>query len=122
MIEGESFNIDANGKVYSCKLIGAPSKNDPLVIYDNGTCTFIHAVHFLKATLMHYVRSYVYGYETEPDVKKVIIVNPVAKELLTGKEGRNVPIDNGDDVGGYKVFAGTAFINALRRDTVDKKA
>lgn len=52
---------------------------------------------------------------------KVIIVNPVAKELMTGKDGRNVPIDNGDDVGGYKVYAGTAFVNALRRDTVDKK-
>lgn len=27
---GENFNITANGKRYSCKLIGALSKNDPL--------------------------------------------------------------------------------------------
>ena len=121
MTEGESFNVTANGKKYSCKLIGATSKNDPLAIYDNGTCTYIHPVRFLKVTWMHYIRSYAYGYEADADETKVLIVNPVAKELLTGKGGRNVPIDNGDGVGEYKVFAGTAFINALRRDSVDKR-
>ena len=119
MTNGESFSITAHGKTYSCKLIGAPSKNDPLAIYDNGTCTFIHPVRFLKVTWFHYVRSYAFGYEAGAETK-VLIINPVAKELLTGRGGVNVPIDNGDTVGEYKIYAGTAFINALERGVIDK--
>ena len=118
MVNGESFRVTANGKTYSCKLIGAMSRSDPLAIYDNGSCSFIHAVRFLKVTWMHFVRSYVYTYDAVGDAEKILIVNPVPKELLTGRDGINVPIDNGFIVGGYHIYAGTAFVNALVRDSV----
>lgn len=118
MTDGESFRVTANGKTYSCKLISAPTRRDPLAIYDNGTCAFIHAVRFLRVTWMHYVRCYTYAYDTDADAEKILVVNPVPAELLTGRDGRNVPIDNGFEVGGYRVYAGTAFVNALERDSV----
>ena len=40
--------------------------------------------------------------------------------LFGGTETQASPIDNGDTVGGYKVFAGTAFLNALERNCLDK--
>jgi len=56
----------------------------------------------------------------EGEGQRVLIVNPVPYALFAGTEKHAQPIDNGERVGPYKVFAGSAFLNALERDCIEK--
>ncbi len=47
--------------------------------------------------------------------------NPTPAMLLARRGLYEAPIDVGESVGQYKVHTGTSFINALRRDTLDRK-
>ena len=78
----------------------------------------LHARWFQHLELFRYTTKTDFSFESEH--QRVLIVNPVPYALFAGTESHACPIDNGDTVGAYKVFAGTAFLNALERNCVEK--
>ena len=145
-----SFTVKANGKIYDCKLLAGLSRGNPISISQDGImhvihswglriipsrgmyiATFFHAPNGRVDQLLHsshwhqkleilrFTVKTSFGFES--DTQKILIVNPVPISLFAGTEKRARPIDNGDQIGGYKVFAGTAFLNALERDCIDHK-
>lgn len=116
--KGESFTVTVGDKCYSCKFISAKRKNTPLAIYSNGICAFIYSITLFKIRLFQFSRKYHFGYESEH--KKILILNPAPKSVLTNNGNGSYQIDNGEIVGKYKVYTATAFMNALDRKVLDK--
>lgn len=114
----ESFHVTVNGKKFSCKLLCAKNKSNPLAIYANGNCQYARIVRLLTVELFQYDKVGYFGYES--DCAKILIINPVPNRVLTFVSGKAVQLDNGDCVGAYKVFSATAFLNALERDVLER--
>lgn len=117
--KGESFTVTADGKEYSCKLIGALRRRRPLVIHQNGVAGYINLFKLQRAVIWCREKKRRFGYES--DKPKILIVNPTSYKLCAAIiNGRAAVIDNGAVLGGYKVFTATAFINALGRGCLDR--
>lgn len=118
---GESFTVKTDKKTYSCKLICGIKKNVPVTLYENGTGEYIHTFNIgakgAKVELFRYVKKFNFGYESQHD--KVVISVPVPRFMQMNKAGKIFPVDNGEEIGDYRLFAGTGFINALERECVD---
>ncbi len=81
--KGESFTLSIHGKMYSCKLIGAPKKNMPFVLLPNGMGTFVKIFRFFKIEVYSYNKNFRYDYESP--YPKILIVNPISKFLYTAE-------------------------------------
>ena len=116
--EGESFRVEAGGKTYSCKMIGGVQKYLPMMLYADGNGHYSHIIKLYKAELFRYETWFTFGYES--DAAQVLIVNPVPKKVY-GHDGRRTALlDNGDRAGKFRFYAGTAFLNALERECLDR--
>ena len=144
--EGKDFTVSANGKTYSCKMLAGLSRSNAMSLSPDGIAHVIHAwgLRILPGRRMHtsaeflggagralgggrwYQKLEIFRFTTKTDFsfegegQRILIVNPVPHALFAGTENRARPIDNGDTVGPYKIFTGTAFLNALERDCIDK--
>ncbi len=147
--DGFSFTVKANGKAYTCKLLAGLSRHNAMSLSPDGVAQVIHVIglrigarhaagmratfffssegrsdRMLHARWFQHLELFRYTTKTdfsfEGDGQKVLIINPVPFALFAGTAEHARPIDNGDAVGNYKIFAGTAFLNALERDCVDK--
>lgn len=116
--DSESFSVTIDGKRYACKLLGAIRRGAPLVLFANGEGGFVRTVRFARADLFTRVTKFEFGFEAECD--KILIVNPVPKKIFQGINGMNVPLDNGDTVGGYKFFTASGFLGALERNCIER--
>ncbi|MBQ8382643.1 MAG: hypothetical protein IJX47_05495 [Clostridia bacterium] len=114
----ESFSVTLNGKRYACKLIGAVKRNAPTVLRANGRGSFLHPFRFARVTFFTRVTRFEFGFQSED--QKILIVNPVPKKIYRREDGRNVPLDNGDTVDGYKVYTASGFLGALDRNCIDR--
>lgn len=149
MRDGLSFTVTANGKRYACKMLAGLARHNAMSLSPDGVAHVIHVIglrigarhaagmratfffardgksdQMLHARWFQHLELFRFTTKTdfsfESDTQKILIVNPVPFALFAGTEQRACPIDNGDTVGDYKIFAGTAFLNALERDCVDK--
>ena len=109
LYDGESFRVKRNGKEYACKLVSALRKSRPMVIHENGVYELIRSKYIPFGQ-----RGYDFGFDA--DCQKVLILSPTPKLIF---DSRMRQLDNGDTVGGYKLYTGTAFLNALERDCID---
>lgn len=116
--DGENFSVTVNGIRYACKLFPALKRNDPLFLYENGNCRFVHTIRFARMNLFTKITRDRFAYEAEG--KKILIINPIPKKVYFGKNGRSDLIDNGDFVGEYKIYSASAFLGALERECLDK--
>lgn len=116
--EGESFRVEAGGKTYSCKMIGGVQKYLPMMLYADGNGHYSHIIKLYKAELFRYETWFTFGYES--DAAQVLIVNPIPKKVWSRDVGKTFLLDNGDRVGKFRFYAGTAFLNALERECVDR--
>lgn len=114
----ESFSVTVNGKRYACKLIGSVKRNAPTVLRSHGRGSFLHPFRFARITFFTRVTRFEFGFESED--QKILIVNPVPKKIYRSENGRNVLLDNGDVVDGYKVYTATGFLGALDRGSIDR--
>ena len=118
---GESFTVQTDKKIYSCKLLCSLKKSVPMVLHEDGRGEHIHIISIGKKgarlEIFRYVKAFNFGYESEHD--KVLIVVPVSKFMQTNRAGKIFDVDNGEVIGDYKMFAGTGFINALERECID---
>jgi hypothetical protein len=141
-----SFTVEANKKTYSCKLLAGLARGNAMSLSPDGIAHVIHvwglrilpgrralaSAEFLggrshapggnrwhqKLEILRYTTRTDFSFEGEG--QRILIVNPVPFALFAGTEACATPIDNGADVGPYKIFAGTAFLNALERDCIEK--
>lgn len=116
--ERESFSVIVNDKRYACKLLGAIKRSAPLVLFADGKGGFVHTVRFARVTLFTRITRFDYGFDAEGE--KILIVNPVPKKICQGINGKSVPLDNGDTVGGCKVFTASGFLGALDRGCIER--
>lgn len=117
-LEGDSFTVTVGKKAYSCKLIPARKRNAPVVISESGHITYIYTISLRGAVLHQRSTTYKFGFDSENP--KVLIVNPVPKQVYTIHAGKTIEIDNGAVVGGYKIFAATGFLRAAELNVLDR--
>ncbi len=117
-LKGESFSITINEKVYSCKLISARKRNAPIALTANGELTFIYTVS-MRGTVLHQ-RTVTHKLCFESENPKILIINPVPKNVYEFHSGKLTELDNGIEVGGYKFFAATGFLHAAELNVLDK--
>lgn len=113
-----NFDFERNGKAYSCKLIYSKHRLRPMTFYEDGIGANTRIIKVKKTELFRINSYFKYGYES--DSKKLIVINPIPKMLYASENGRSAMIDNGDRVGEYKIYSGTALINAIDRNTLDR--
>ena len=118
--KGANFTIERRDKCYSCKMIGAFRKRSPMSILPGGYAKLIHAFYIRRGVgeLFRYVKTVKFGWES-PE-RKILIINPTSSTLQTERNGQTYLIDNGFTVGEYKIYTGSAFLNALHLDTLEK--
>ena len=117
--KGENILLEKNGKRYSCKLLSALRKKIPVSILPGGYAQYIHALYFRGGGVLYRrVKTVKFGYES--DNTKILILNPTPKTIQTERGGKTYPLDNGFAVGDYKIFTASAFLNALKYDSIEK--
>lgn len=115
LLEGDNFTVYTDKTSYSCKFFRIRWRITPLVFHPDGHCDFLHIYRLGGAELYRRLESYEYGWEAEG--QKIVILQPAPTKVCDPKMGL---LDNGDIVGEYKIFTGTAFLNALERECVDR--
>jgi len=139
-----SFGVIANGKTYHCRIVAGVRRATEVYLRHDGMgerhfCVRLYmpagsaiGMHVRMSVnsykpyieLFRHVREFDYTFETDESVHKVLILNPVPRRTYL-KTGNNVSqvereMDNGMRVGSYNCYGGTAFLNALIRDCVEK--
>ena len=118
LVQGEDFNFTRGGKKYSCKLLHARRRGTPMFISEGGICTFVHTLIVFKIKIFSYNTTFKFDFESEN--KKIVIINPVPNDIMNAYDGSITTLDNGDVIGGYKIFTGSGFLNALERNCIDR--
>ena len=132
---GNNFTIEANGKVYDCKLLSSLHYGDPIYFEEEGRGKVIRHISLryrvpmaapfakggmiwqkLPADLAQIHTDFTYGFES--DGKKVLIICPTPHSVFVTGYGQNRPLDVNDKIWDYTIMTATAFINALERDAV----
>lgn len=118
LVQGEDFNFTRGGKKYSCKLLHARRRGTPMFISEGGICTFVHTLIVFKIKIFSYNTTFKFDFESEN--KKIVIINPVPNDIMNAYDGSVTTLDNGDVIGGYKIFTASGFLNALERNCIDR--
>ncbi len=111
--EGENFVITASDGIYSCKFITCLRRRTPIFLAEDGTASYMTDNLFFSHTVAH-------NYFFEGEGSKLLIVNPVAKNIFATDGITNRPLDVGDKVMGYYVYNGTGFLNAIERNCLNR--
>ena len=115
---GANFRLHANGRVYDCKFFGAMRRHWDMYFHESGKLKTRRAVRLRRVEMFCFTSEYDFAFESEH--VKVCIVAPVPKTISAGNDRWHRPIDTGTKVGDYRIFSSTGFLNALRRDCVEK--
>ncbi len=116
--EGANFILHANGKTYACKLFGATRRHWDMYFHESGILQTRRAFRFRRVEFFTFTSEYDFAFESEHT--KLCIVAPVPKVISAGNDKWNRPIDTGMRVGEYRIFSSTGFLNALKRDCIER--
>ena len=131
------FTVEMNGKTYACKMLGAMSKNMPMLFCDKETGYVKYGYTFHGKETVFWRSWFTHGFEAPSADQKILIVIPAPRRMFAvhmhtlfatdnvtfiseGKGER--PLDNASVLYDVTVFSGSGFINALKRDCLDKSA
>lgn len=115
LYDGENLRIRAADRLYSVKFLSGKSRRKPLVLHEDGVCEFLTVVKFARAEVTRLSRAYDCAWES--DGYKILLLDPVPYKVMNS---RAEELDNGSVVRDIKIFTGTAFLNALRRECVER--
>ncbi len=116
--EGANLRIHAGGKCYDVKFFGAIRRHWELFFDEHGTVRCTHALRFRRVEFLRFTTEYDFSFES--DAVKICLVAPVPKVIYAGNDKWHRPIDTGMAVGEYRIFSSNGFLNALRRDCVER--
>ena len=114
---GESLRVNADGVLYSCALVGGIRPAVPLMIRGDGVCSWIKSLTFLRVTF--FTREKKRDLSWDSGAIKVFLIQPAPKKVLNKDM---TPLDNGDSAAGCWIFTPAAFVNALERGALKKRA
>ena len=131
------FTVEMHGKTYACKMIGAMAKNMPMLFCDKETGYVKYGYSFRGKEIVFWREWFTHGFEAMGADQKILIVLPAPRRMFAvhmhtlfatdnvtfiseGKGQR--PLDNASVLYDVTVFSGSGFINALKRDCLDKSA
>ena len=129
------FTVEMHGKTYACKMIGAPAKNMPMLFCDKETGYVKYGYRFRGKEIVFWRSWFTHGFEAPNADKKILIVLPAPRQMFAvhmhtlfatdnvtyiseGKGER--PLENASVLYDVTVFSGSGFINAIKRDCLDK--
>lgn len=115
---GESFTVTVGEKTYHCKLFCAKNRKNPLYFSETGIVQCLHSFRFRRVEYFRYTTQFDFSFEAP--APKILIVNPVTKELYAGHIDYARLIDTGESVGDYKIYTATGFLGALEREVLDR--
>lgn len=115
---GANFRLHANGRTYDCKFFGAMRRHWDMYFHESGTLKTRRAVRLRRVEMLCFTSEYDFAFDSE--YVKICIVAPVPNTISAGNDRWHRPIDTGTKVGDYRIFSSTGFLNALRRDCVEK--
>lgn len=113
-----NFTVQYNKKTYHCKLFCALKRHTPLFFSQNGIVQCLHSLRFRRVEYFRYTTQFDFSFEANG--QKLLIVNPVPKEIYAGDTSFYREIDTGESIGAYKVFTATGFLGALSRNVLDR--
>ena len=130
--DGSNFNVKANGKVYSVKLLAGNVYSNPMYLHEDGKGTISASLRFRmflygarglgrigwhnSDELARFETHFTYGFKG--DGKKVLIICPTPHTIYATGGGENRLLDVADVIWGYTLMTGSSFINALERDSI----
>ena len=131
------FTVEMHGKTYACKMLGAMSKNMPMIFCDKETGYVKYGYQFRGKETVFWRSWFTHGFEATVADQKILIVLPAPRQMFAvhmhtlfatdnvtfiseGKGQR--PLDNASVLYDMTVFSGSGFLNALKRDCLDKSA
>ena len=131
------FTVEMNGNIYACKMLGAMSKNMPMIFCDKETGYVKYGYQFRGKETVFWRAWFTHGFEAPGADKKLLIVLPAPRQMFAvhmhtmfatdnvtfiseGKGQR--PLDNASVLYDMTVFSGSGFLNALKRNCLDKSA
>ena len=89
-----------------------------MYFHESGKLTTRRALRFRRVEFFRFSSEYEFDFDSKHE--RVCIVAPVPKVIYAGSGRWNRPIDTGTRVGKYRIFSSTGFLNALKRDCVEK--
>ena len=129
--EGADFTLRCGNETYLCKLIPARKYLVDVVFEEDGDGYFVRSFRFgarLKnrvavvrvggGELFRTERAFRYAFEGEG--RKILIVNPVPKNMFIRKNGTVRQIDVGEKLGEYTIYNGSGFLNAVERQGFER--
>ena len=111
------FSIVHCGTRYECKFIYSLRKYDTMVLTNYGEGSIVYDCRLGQIHLFRRMTLFRYGFEGRSS--KILIILPTPKKVMHSESGRD--LDVGDKVGEYTVYTGTAFLNALERNCLNKQ-
>ena len=131
------FTVEMSGKRYACKLLGATAKNMPMIFCDKESGYVKYGYRFRGKETVFWRSWFTHGFEAPDADKKILIVLPAPRQMFAvhmhtlfatdnvtfiseGKGER--PLENASVLYDVTVFSGSGFINAIKRDCLDKSA
>ncbi len=115
-----NFDFELDGVKYAVRMLRAKNRYTPIFMYESGQGAYVTIVKFSKVELFRFYSWFDFSFDAAPDVKKLLVINPVPQRIFVEFEGRDVLIDNNDRVGEYKIFSGTALVNSIDRHCLHK--
>lgn len=114
--ETEDFTVEANGKVYVCKLLSGKRRSVPMIFSDDGTASYEFGLGFGKAKIVNYYKSF--SYEL-PDIGvKCVIVTHHPRKFFYETHGSTRPLYLGDRFGHYNLLHPDAFLRGVESNTI----
>ena len=111
------FRLEKDGKIYDCRLLSGIFPGSPITLSDKGDGIIKKTVRLFHIELFHIMSKF--DFSIDGDEKKIIIFSPTPKQFFASVQGGSPRIaDNGEKVGEYTIYAGSAFLNALDRNDI----
>ena len=102
---------------FDCKFVAGVFPNSPIIFSDKGEGLRQSTLKLFKVDVLHLNTRIDYRFENSSEnSKKIIIAIPVPKKIYVSvKGGLPRPADTGENMGEYKLYTATGFLNSLER-------
>lgn len=112
---GANFTVEKNGKKYDCKFMSSLFPGSPIIFSDKGVGIKHTRIHVFHIELFSKMKDFKYEFESEN--RKLLIVVPTPKKILSQIRGSKLgEADTGEKLGEYTLYNSNGFLNSLDRN------
>ncbi len=112
------FEIKTGNEIFTCKLISGRRLYTRMRINKEGYGEYVFPVKAAGITLFEIKHTIYFDFESPH--RKIIIFNPSPHYIFVEEYAGNRQIDNGAQIGEYKIYNTTAFLNLIERNCLGK--